>query len=97
MKRHSTMTAARRLWLETLTHGPARRPKSRVGFDCMQLGWTEWNYLRPDGMPISEQEARTEFGQDWFHVVKLPDFAERITEAGRAALRITEPLAEVGR
>lgn len=35
-------TPARQDWLETLSHGPAKRRKSIVGFQCMRLGWTEW-------------------------------------------------------
>lgn len=36
-----TLTNARKLWLETLLQGPAVRT-SKVGCDCMRLGWTEW-------------------------------------------------------
>ena len=43
------MTDKRREWLEELLNGPARR-KSKVGCECMRLGWTEW-------VPVAEHEA----------------------------------------
>lgn len=39
---YHTLTEKRRAWLELLRdHSPAPR-RSRVGYDCMILGWTEW-------------------------------------------------------
>lgn len=83
-----TLSPGRRAWLERLVVSPAKRGRGRVGYDCMQLGWAEWDYRRADtGMPISQEMARLEFGDQWFHCVRNPDDLERITAAGRAALR----------
>lgn len=41
----NNLTGKRRAWLEMLRKsGPLSRGEAsgRVGFDCMQLGWTEW-------------------------------------------------------
>ena len=46
-----TMTAKRREWLEKLLKGPARRT-SKVGCECMRLGWTEW--VPTEGIPKDE-------------------------------------------
>jgi len=86
---HPRMTAARRAWLERLRDdGPAERGKSRTGFDCMQLGWTEWDY-RVDGKPITADEARE---QSRAGMINYTILKERITEAGLRALdgRITQ-------
>lgn len=63
-KIHPRMTPSRKEWLETLENGPAKRGRSMVGFQCMQLGWTEWDIKLADGSRL-----------------------ERITEAGRSALK----------
>jgi len=84
---HPDMTKPRKAWLEhLLAHGPAKRRKSPVGFNCMQLGWTEWNYSLPDGTPVTKADAKERFGEKWFDNVTT-NFEERITEAGRAALQ----------
>jgi hypothetical protein len=67
MREH--MTFNRRAWLRTLNQGPAVR-SSKVGFDCMRLGWTEWHQT-PEGEPILDERGR------WL---------ERITEKGQNAL-----------
>lgn len=84
------MTPARRVWLQQLANeGPARRAKSVVGLQCMELGWTEWDY-RAGGQPITAVEARERFGDGWWYKVNHYNL-ERITPAGRAALaRATE-------
>ena len=63
------MTFNRRAWLYTLNQGPAVS-SSRVGFDCMRLGWTEW-HKTSEGEPILDERGRC---------------LERITEAGQNAL-----------
>lgn len=69
MKIRGQMTFARRAWLRTLNQGPAVR-SSKVGLDCMRLGWSEW-HTDDDGKPILDERGR------WL---------ERITEAGQNAL-----------
>lgn len=85
-----TLTAKRRVWLERLRdQGPAERGRSRVGYDCMHLGWTEWNYTDPTtGEPLTVTTARARYGDSWWKVVgsgggQLP---ERITAEGREIL-----------
>jgi len=88
---HPIMTPARKAWLEHLRdHGPAKRGKSPVGFNCMRLGWTEWNYSLPGGTPITPELAKECFGSYWFDSV-TNNFEERITPAGRAALELARP------
>lgn len=37
------MTPGRLAWLLRLRDdGPQPRPRGRVGFDCLELGWSEW-------------------------------------------------------
>lgn len=85
------LTRKRRAWLETLRDGgPQRRPKGRVGFDCMNLGWTEWNHCRaePPFEPLNLVAAKAEFGGDWF--LKTLIVGERITPAGMLVLAEAE-------
>lgn len=79
------LTPARKTWLETLAVAPAKRHRSRVAFDCMKLGWTEWCYMREDGSPITAEEAQHEFGKDWFMKVRVNN-NERLTAEGRRIL-----------
>lgn len=81
------MTAARRDWLELLRdEGPQPRGRSRVGFDCHRLGWTDWAYTlnEPGYPPITMTEAQARFGEKWFDHVLLA--GEHITPAGLLAL-----------
>lgn len=79
------LTPKRLAWLEHLNDfGPANRSRSRIGYDCMHEGWTEWNYVRPDGSPINEANALAEYGEQWFNQVSHA--GERITDMGRLAL-----------
>jgi hypothetical protein len=89
-----TLTPARRAWLERLRdHGPAHRGGSRVGYDCMNLGWTTWNYTDPTtGEPLTSDEARARYGKEWWGVVGGSGLlAERITATGRAVLEAGGP------
>lgn len=84
MTLHPVMTPKRMAWLISLIEkGPRPRGKGRTGYDCMQLGWTEWDFKR-DGKPISSEEA-------WEAMrAGIHDFTmdgERITAAGKKALR----------
>ena len=81
-----TMTEARARWLEELSHGPANRHRSIVGFQCMKLGWTEWHYVdRDSGLPASETEARAQWGDDWWAHMRMD--GERLTPHGWQVLR----------
>lgn len=76
------LTDKRRAWLQQLLVGPASRPAGRVGFDCMQLKWTEWDYRTRDGVPIGFEEAKRVYGIEhvWEHISSR---AERLTAIGR--------------
>jgi hypothetical protein len=80
-----TMTANRFKWLKRLEIGPANRGHSRVGYDCMQLGWTEWNYVNAGGEAMTGVEARARYGEQWWNAVQIA--GERLTDAGREALK----------
>lgn len=54
----------------------------------MQAGWTEWNY-QWNGSPITSEAARVQFGDEWHQHVDC-EWTERITTAGRAALKEAE-------
>lgn len=80
-----SLSPGRRRWLERLANeGPANRARGAVGYDCMHAGWTEWNYT-VHGQPISVAEAKERLGDRWFDQVVC--LGERITDAGRAALK----------
>jgi hypothetical protein len=82
-----TLTPARRAWLEQLKRdGPSHRSTTRVGFDCMQLGWTTWHYVdKQTRQPITAEEARERWGiPDWWEHVDMR--GEALTEAGRKML-----------
>lgn len=80
------MTPARLRWLETLEVGPAKRTSS-VGYHCMVLGWTEWDYRDPEtGMPASIAELQERYGAKWTDSAAWWELRERLTDAGRAAL-----------
>jgi len=81
-----TMTPGRIAWLEKLSQGPAKRGRSVVGYQVMQLGWTEWHYVdRATGMPISEDEARENNGARGWDCVR--NDGERLTQLGWTVLR----------
>jgi len=83
-KIYPVMTDKRKKWLATLVEeGPKNRWKSRTGYDCMQLGWTEWDYRR-DGKPISAEEA---LEASRAGMIDFTMDAERITPLGLAALK----------
>jgi len=88
-----TITVERRRWLRQLRdEGPAKRKdRSRSGYDCMTLGWTEWSVL-----DLSNQERLT-WGEaqarypDGLHLSSVKvDYLEIITAEGLAALKDDE-------
>ncbi len=81
------LTPARHRWLARLaTDGPSKRPpRSRVGYDCMKLGWTEWD-MRLDGVPITKEEIREKFPEGIGRRLDPMDYRERLTAAGQAML-----------
>lgn len=80
------MTDKRRAWLVQLRdYGPAKRGRTKTGYDCMHAGWTEWDYRLLDGTPTTSEAAREQFGHEWWNYV-LHNWEERITESGLAAL-----------
>ena len=80
------MTTTRQLeWLTLLSLKPGSvRQKSRVAYDCMQKGWTQWNYRARDGAMLTQEEAQERFGERYWEHVRV--HGERLTEAGKAAL-----------
>ena len=84
------LTEKRRAYLERLLDGPKPRDGSmgNVGFACMQAGWTEWDH-RVNGQPVEEAEywQRIREGKPVDRPAERP---ERITEAGRTALKEQE-------
>ena len=76
------LTDKRRAWLRRLLIGPANRPRGRVGYDCMRLKWTEWDYRTRDGVPIGFEDAKRIYGVEhvWEHIGSE---GERLTEIGR--------------
>lgn len=54
-------TAHRQAWLERLEQGPAARAANPVGFQCMELGWTDWE--RGAGERPTHRETLTEAGR----------------------------------
>ena len=79
------MTPHRARWLRQLLEGPANRAKSRIGYDCMVLGWTRWAYRdKRRGDIINHAEARSRYGGKWFDEVDRA--GETITQYGREAL-----------
>lgn len=85
------LTPKRRAWLQRLLIAPANRPRGRVGFDCMRLKFTEWDYRTRDGRPIGFEEAKKIYGDSVWEHIKNSNGAERLTELGhRLALTKTE-------
>lgn len=61
------MTPGRLAWLTLLRdHGPHVRGRGVTGYQCMRLGWTEWDFRRPDGSPITAEQAHAEYGDGWW-------------------------------
>jgi len=81
------LTPARLAWLTKLEVGwRGGRGRSKVGFDCMTKGLTEWDYRHPEtGEPMSAEEIRIALGEHWWEQVTHP-LGERLTDQGRAAL-----------
>jgi hypothetical protein len=82
------LTDKRRAWLEQLRdHGPAKRAKNNIGYDCMQAGWTEWYAKFYDGreMPLSEARKLYESPELW-DKLDAHAFRECITDEGRAII-----------
>ena len=76
-----TLTKKRLQWLQLLLLGPRERGANRTGYDCMRLGWTEWNYRDQQGREMTAAEAKARFGDEyWMHCTM---FGERLTPAGR--------------
>lgn len=82
---HPHLTPGREAWLRKLLNGPAKRGRGPAGFQCMKLGWTEWDYRTPSGEQITASAAKERYGDRWFEIV-TNDFLERITPEGRRAL-----------
>lgn len=72
-------------WLNLLWVQPGSERHSRVGFLCMQRGWTEWNWVDDLGEPITLEKATELYGVDgrW---ERVRSSGERLTDAGRAIL-----------
>jgi hypothetical protein len=68
------VTPARAAWLTRLEREGVvdGRPRGRTGFDCMQLGWSTWVYVKEGDGPIAWDNVR--------------NIGEAITPAGRHAL-----------
>lgn len=81
------LTTARLAWLSRLaTGGPAHRARGRVGYDCMQLGLTEWNWVEASsGEPVSVDDARKLHKDRFWDHIKTD--GERITGFGLEVLR----------
>ena len=87
------ITVERRRWLRQLRdEGPAKRKeRSRSGFDCMSLGWTEWSVLdlkNQERLTWAEAQHRYPNG-DHLANIKM-DYLEIITAKGLAALKDDE-------
>ena len=87
MKLTNTLTKNRREYLSRLLDGPKPRDGrfGPTGFQCMKLGWIEWDY-RHEGKQIT--------GFEWLDLLRAgerPDntFDERLTPSGRSALSHT--------
>jgi hypothetical protein len=85
------MTYHRMRWLMKLRdEGIAVRSNNRVGFDCMQAGWTEWNWFdEKTGDALTWKEAQDRYGDEdsetfWKHISAS---GERLTDKGYYALR----------
>ena len=80
-----TPTAARLRWLQELeTKGISQRGRTRVGFDCMQAGWTEWNYTDATGANMTYDEAMHRYGGRYWDHTRIN--GERLTATGRQVL-----------
>jgi hypothetical protein len=72
-------------WLRLLEIKPgSTRPRNRIGYLCMQRGWTEWDYRDRHGKQISVMEAKELWGNRWFEHVTTS--GERLTDEGRTVL-----------
>ena len=92
------MTAKRLAWLRLLRdNGPQERPPhSRVGYDCMQNGWTEWDYKMPDGTTAaSYNEMRDAYGDDWYVTGDWSQRRDRLTLLGRTVLEKFETEGDI--
>ncbi len=59
MKITERMTSARLAWLEKLEKASAAgRPRGRAGFDCMQIGWTQWADLEKNSLEQLTDQGR---------------------------------------
>lgn len=75
-------------WLVFLReHGPhIRKGRGSVPCNAMKAGLTEWDYH--DGEEaVTEAELKRRYGSIWFKHVDWKALQDRITDAGRAALR----------
>jgi hypothetical protein len=81
---HPTLSPGRRAWLEKLARdGKASRPRGNVGYDCMQLGWTEWAVMTADGAVMGWAEAGAKYPGAWR---SSPMVGEMLTDEGRRVL-----------
>jgi hypothetical protein len=72
---HDRMTPGRLAWLQRLAQGPAVRPHSPVGYQCMQLGWTEW-VRNPLTQHIGNTERLTDLGRQRLQQATQPSTFE---------------------
>lgn len=82
------LSPGRRKWLERLDqHGPAKRTRGTVGYHCMVLKWTEWNYVDPRTDQLIAPSVAVKMMREGWRVSEInPGNLERITDWGRAVL-----------
>lgn len=73
-------------WLHLLEVRPgSNRSRNRIGYICMQRGWTEWNWIDRHGEAITLDKAEQLWGKPglWEHITSN---GERITDVGMGVL-----------
>lgn len=90
------LTPARRAWLSILDRDLlAQRPRGRVGWECMVLGWTSFVFATPDGRHLTREEAahwcRQQAPETGWNLLR--PVGETLTVEGRLVLRGDRPFA----
>ena len=87
------LTPGRRAWLERLAHeGIGRRPRGRVGYDCMRAGWTEWACRdRETGEIVGTDALVARYAARGVPWNRYEMVGEMLTAAGREAIRPPKP------